>query len=498
LSTAIEATPDTTSAARRYGRAFTLGAAAAVVGFAFMITEGTLDFARRIPFGGDFYDAQAHALLNGTFDMPASVVRLEGFRYQGHLVMYFGPFPALLRLPTAALTHSLDGRTGRVAMLLAFVVAMIALGRLLWRVRRLVRGDAALTRAEEWVTGATAVALGVGSSLFFLGSGPFVYHEAIIWAVAFALAAFEALLAWIEQPNGRVLLWASVFTLFALWSRLAVGLGPVFLLGFLLVAALFRRGQKAERVERHLGLDLSSIGARTAGAVAAAVAIPLALYAIVNIIKLGSPFSVPYGRQVASSILPERPATLAANGGSLFNVKAIATNLWAYVRPDAIGFDSTFPWIALPTTRPTVIGNLRYDFLDHTPSLVTTMPALAVLAVSGVVTIVRAPVRAAVATARSLSLPVVAAVAAVVPTLVIVYITPRYLADFLPALILPALAGFHALIGWVQDAPRATGRRVIAAVVVVLAAWSVAANVAVARQYQKEHGASFFAGTNSR
>ena len=65
--------------------------------------------------------------------MPASVVRLEGFRYHGHLVMYFGPFPSLLRLPTAALTHSLDGRTARIAMLVAFVVAMIAAGHLLWQ-----------------------------------------------------------------------------------------------------------------------------------------------------------------------------------------------------------------------------------------------------------------------------------------------------------------------------------------------------------------------------
>src|SRR5262249_50685249 len=151
---------------------------------------------------------------------------------------------------------------------------------------------------------------------------------------------------------------------------------------------------------------------------------------------------------------PDRPATLAANGGSLFNVKAIATNVWAYVRPDAIGFKSSFPWLALPTSRPTVIGNLRYDMLDYTASLVTTMPALIGFAMAGLVAIVRAPARVAGATARSLSLPVLAAALSVLPTLVIVYITPRYLSDFFPAIVLAAIAGFHLFLRWVHATSR--------------------------------------------
>src|SRR5262249_35129671 len=154
--------------------------------------------------------------------------------------------------PTAALTHSLDGRTGRVAMTVAFAIAMVGIGRLLWRIRRLVRGDAPLTRTEEWVTAATAVVAGVGSSLYFLGSMPLVYHEAIIWGVAFALLAFDALLAWIERPNGRVLALASLFTLLSLMSRLAVGLGPSLLMGALVIAVLLRSWRPVERLERQL------------------------------------------------------------------------------------------------------------------------------------------------------------------------------------------------------------------------------------------------------
>jgi len=487
------AAPPPTDAARGFLAAFAAGAVVSVVTFAFMVTDWTLDFGRRIPFGGDFYDAQAHSLLSGTLDMPASVVRLEGFRYHGHLVMYFGPFPALLRLPTAALTHSLDGRTGRAAMLLAFVVAMIAGGRLLFRARRLVRRDAPWTRREGWMTALAAIVLGVGSSLLFLGSGPFVYHEAIIWGVAFALAAFDAILMWIEQPRDGLLLLAGLFTLCSLTSRLAVGLGPAMLLGMLLAFAILRRWRRIERFQRGVGIDLRTIGPRAVMGLTAALVVPLAVYAAFNVIKFGTPFSVPYGRQVASHILPERPATLAANGGSLFNVRALASNLWAYVRPDALGFDSTFPWIALPKTRASVIGDLRYDFLDYTPSLVTTMPVIVAFAVTGVVAIVRARARTVAATARSFALPAIAAAAAGLPTLVIVYITPRYLADFLPALIVPGVVGFQAFSAWADRSERRGFVRAVTAAVVVLALWGCVANVATARQYQDEHGADFFA-----
>jgi hypothetical protein len=225
---------------------------------------------------------------------------------------------------------------------------------------------------------------------------------------------------------------------------------------------------------------------------AAAVVVPLAIYAIVNYVKLGTLFSVPYDRQVASDIAPDRPATLAANNGSLFNVKAVFTNLWAYVRPDAIGFRSAVPWLALPDTRPEVIGNLRYDMLDYTASLPTTMPAFIGFAIAGIVAIVRAPARVAAATARSLSLPVLAAVLSVLPTLVIVYITPRYLSDFFPAIVLPAIAGFHLFLRWAQSTSRTTARRIVVAAVVVAAIWGCVANIGVARHYQDAHGAEFF------
>jgi len=110
-----------------------------------MLTAGTWRLFDAHPTS-DFYDAQAHSILAGHLDMPASVLGIEAFASGGKTYMYQGPFPALLRLPVAALTHELDGKLAELSMLAAFAVAAAAISGVAWRVRHLVRGDDPVTR----------------------------------------------------------------------------------------------------------------------------------------------------------------------------------------------------------------------------------------------------------------------------------------------------------------------------------------------------------------
>jgi hypothetical protein len=454
--------------------------------FAWMVTNGTFDPGHRVPFSGNFYDVQAHRILEGHLSMPKDVLSIEGYEHGGNWYMYFGPAPALLRLPTAALTDSLDGRTGVASMSLAFVVLMVAVGSIAWRVRRWARGEAEVDALEEVLAGATAFVVGAGSTVIFLGVGAYVYHEAILWGVALSFAAFAALLAWIEAPRPRLLLATAALTLLALMSRLAVGIGPAAAL--LLVALAFGIAciwPRARSLVAHLGLAADGIAWRTVGWLVAAATVPLGLYAVVNLAKFGTLFSVPYDHQAANALVPGRRAMLASNGGTLVNVKALPTNLWQYVRPDAFRLSSSWPWVRLPTWQPRVFGDLRYDMLDHTSSVTATMPVLVVLAFTGIVGVVRAAARASTATLRALTVPALGAAAAVVPSLVFVYVTERYIADVVPVLGLLALGGFAVFLRWAR-APGAHRGRVIAAslALAVLASWSCVANVSIARDYQ--------------
>jgi hypothetical protein len=349
-----------------------------------------------------------------------------------------------------------------------------------------VRGEDAVGRGDEMLAGVTAFVLGAGTTVMFLGVGPYVYHEAILWGVALAFAAFEAILAWIERPRPWVLAAAGVLTLLALLSRLAVGIGPAAALALLALAvAVARVWPRTRHVTARLGLVTDGLGWREVGWLATAVLVPLAVYAALNYAKFGTLFSVPYDHQAANAVVPGRRATLAANGGTLMNVSALPTNLFQYLRPDAFRLDGSWPWVRLPSWRPTVIGDLRYDMLDHTSSVTAAMPLLVVLAVSGMITMVRSGARAGAATLGSLDLPVLGAACAAVPSLVFVYITPRYTADFLPLLVLPAFAAWYSFERWARRADARHGLAVGASVGLgLLALWSCVANVSIARDYQ--------------
>jgi hypothetical protein len=320
----------------------------------------------------------------------------------------------------------------------------------------------------------------------FVGVWSYVYDEAWLWGLALGFAAFAAILAWIERPRASMIVVAGVLTLLALLSRLAIGLGPAAALGLLAVAVgVARLWPRSRGAVARVGLAVDGLGWSVAAALGAAALVPLALYAAVNVAKFGTLFSLPFEHQAVNALVPERKAILAANNGSLLSVKAVPTNLWQYLRPDAFRLDGSWPWVRLPTWRPTVFGDLRYDMLDHTSSVTAAMPALFVLAIGGLVAMVRAPARAARTSLASLDLPVLGAACAAIPSLVFLYITERYTADFLLLLVLPALAGLHAFVAWARSPASRRGWVVALSIGLgLLVVWSCVANVSIARDYQ--------------
>lgn len=114
--------------------------------------------------------------------MPLDVLGVEAFVVEGRSYMYFGPIPALFRLPVAVLTDHLDGRLTQVSRLVAFAVLLFLIVRLYWRLRQL-RGEASLGRFETGVCGLYMVVAGIGGVHLFLASRAWVYHEAALWGL---------------------------------------------------------------------------------------------------------------------------------------------------------------------------------------------------------------------------------------------------------------------------------------------------------------------------
>ncbi len=166
-----------------------------------MITFGSWNLLQS-GFFSDFYDAQARALFHGHWNVPPSVVQLEGFVVKGRTYLYYGPFPALIRMPILLVTSSLDGRLTQLSILLAMLVALICTSRLAWKIRNLV-SSASVSFREAALVAFSVTVVGIGSVFVFLANTAIVYHEAEAWGAALAIAAFDAMVCFLENPSRR-------------------------------------------------------------------------------------------------------------------------------------------------------------------------------------------------------------------------------------------------------------------------------------------------------
>ena len=442
LAATTVATATDEASRRRFARAWTVGSAIAAAVFGWIVTAGTGDFFRHQRLFDDFYEAQAHAILHGNLALPRLVLGLEGIVHDGKTYMYFPPAPAVLRMPVVAFTHALDGRLGAVYLLLAFVLAMAGAGVFVWRVRRLLR-PGPVPRGEAWATGALALLLGVGSPVLFLGSRAWVYHESALWGIAFAICAYDQLVAFLTSPSGRRLARAGAFGGASLLSRPPIGAGPIAAIALVLAAvvAVRLRPSWQERL-RLLGADnVLARADRWLAPLVCVFAIPVVVYVVINYAKFGTLFTVPYDQQIQNLFDPTRAQTLAANDNSLFNPRAVPTHLLQYLRPDGVSFQSFFPWVVFPTALPEVVGDVVFDKLDHTSSVTATMPAFLVFGIVGGVGVVRKRLLAPLRTA------VFGAIVVLPVSLSVVYVTERYTGDLLPLLVLLVVPGFHLAYG---------------------------------------------------
>jgi hypothetical protein len=501
--------PDRLRSRRRFAVGSAIGILAAMPVLAWFINLGSWNFLQN-GFFTNFYDAQARALFHGHWYVPPRVVSIEGFAVKGHTYMYYGPFPALLRMPILLFTSSLDGRLTQLSMLLAVLVALVCSARLAWKIRNLVLSTSVSVKEAVLVACSIAV-IGLGSVFVFLTTVAIVYHEAEAWGAALAIAAFDALIGFLIRPSTRGIVLTGLFATLDLLTRGSVGLGPVAAVGLLAVlhaaVSLWRRGafrrpgagtasappdEGPERTRRlaWIGLpDVTAAPTRTIS-LACAAGIPLALYASINYMKFGSLFSVPWTSQVQARYGSALRAGLAANGNSFLGLKFVPTALVQYLRPDALRTSRLFPFVAFPPPA-SVIGHVLYVGRTFASSVTTTMLVFVVAGVVGLWAVFhpvrrlrhgigRAPGRLAV-----LRVPILGAAVGIVGSLEIAFTAQRYLADWMPLLILSGLAGLAVVVHRSRSMAR-WARRTVVGVGCVLAVVGVLANVSLSILYQRE------------
>jgi hypothetical protein len=265
-----------------------------------------------------------------------------------------------------------------------------------------------------------------------------------------------------EKPTwGRVVA-SGVFILATNLNRTPAGYACV--IGAFLVAGWFALG-KGGQANRRWTLPL----------VAVAV-IPFLANCAVTYAKFGLPIGLPMADQVWATVNAHRRHFLAANGGKAFSFGFLPSTAWAYLQPAGLHLSGLFPFITPPTAPAAALGGAVLDQTYPTASIPTTMPLLFLLSCWGLVTSFRPR---AVLQAHLTRIILVTAAAGAGGVLLWGYISERYMADFMPLLVLASGVGLIDVWRRLAGRPERTRRRVLG-VIIGLGVYCIAANLAIA------------------
>jgi hypothetical protein len=206
----------------------------------FTMTGGNQIFVNEML--SEAYDSQAEHLLKGDPGVDGGAIRHESMIVNGKTRMYFGPFPAFVRIP---LNYVYPAGRGNWSRLCGFGAAMIALAAFTGLVRMYLRSSQLSPRWRSWVGNTSLVGFAFGSPLLLLLGNLSIYDEAIVWGLAWSLASLYFACR-SRQAEGAALTRSLIaFSLCAgatLLSRATFG-APLVLIAPLLALRLLRKDQ---------------------------------------------------------------------------------------------------------------------------------------------------------------------------------------------------------------------------------------------------------------
>ena len=150
----------------------------------FTMTGGGDIFVKEVLGGA--YDSQAEHFLQGDVGVDASAIAHETMIVNGKVRMYFGPFPALLRVPLNFIYPPGHGKWSRISGFCAGVIALFAFAGL---VCTALRSSPLSPPARNWIGNACVIGFALGSPLLLLLGNLSIYDEAVIWGFGCSLAA---------------------------------------------------------------------------------------------------------------------------------------------------------------------------------------------------------------------------------------------------------------------------------------------------------------------
>lgn len=422
-------------------------------GFAWVLNGATWAWDYADEFG-DFYDFQALSLLRGRLDVPQVAIGDEAFIHAGRYYGYFGLTPALLRLPFVAFGLGFGVLT-RAYLMVAFVACLGAAYLIFRDAWRQVRRDA--SPPSRWLEMAFLLNVSGGSTLFFLASRAYVYHEAILWGVALALWSAWCALRQLAAPESRWGWGALVLGVLAVQARPPGGLFALTLLGGVAVVLAWRQRRSRASVRRWIAVA----GLAVAGVFS---------FHGIGYLKFGVFDGCPLRLHVQYDA-----RRLAVFEGKQFHLSNLPFNGFTYALSPNLRLEPRFPWFFLKSSKPGPgFPGAKVDYAEPTLALPYAMSGLVLLAAGSLGWAWRRKeTREVIGLWWAAALPMTLALFSAVA------VAHRYTADFCPFLIGAAAFGTAGL------GPASRRLRVAAGGVLAIATtWSVILTAAITLHYQ--------------
>lgn len=392
-------------------------------------------------FNANFFRQQAISLLNGHFDVPGSgFAWTECHWVEGKCLGYFGVTPSALRLPVIAFGSNGPNLTP-LLIAIAILLTMWAVLDLLLRLLERLIPDPGERRvpAISAVLVATLL-LGVGSTLTFL-TRPRIYHEAIVWMIAFLLVAMNFTYRWLVHRRRRDLVVVFIAAVVSANARPSSAFSAIALgVGILVVLFLDRRRCRPNVVDGVLAGGLALL--------------PFASSLGILWLKFGT-----FTEQWQYYSVSWMPRVRYFNNDTFQGLRFFPTNLVNYLRPDSIGFSASSPWVIeqVPERKPPIVISPIVEpgiVVEPVVSLTNSMTVPLLLTIGMSVAVLFGLVRMDRTDKRAFIVLVISAAFCSIPVLTLFSLSTRYLGDFYPLMAIGTIFAVAYGARWLKAQPR--------------------------------------------
>lgn len=167
-----------------------------IIVYSWFVSFGSWDLLKTERFGISF-DFLGNSFLNGTCTIPVETIGGEALELNGKTYMYFGPFPAFLRIVLNMIFPHLFGMWSRISCLLAAIFSLF--GFLSIINNQLLQNNTLSVQLRRYFMYISFISFALGSPLIFLLSFPYIYHESILWGFCWSVWAIYFLIRLINS-----------------------------------------------------------------------------------------------------------------------------------------------------------------------------------------------------------------------------------------------------------------------------------------------------------